>query len=140
MRADVRSLRTLKLGKASTLIEELFAHMVQIAVLFVVSTVISALIGGRFCLALPAIALGADVRAAVLAARGNTLRLTVVFALLPVALTLPIGLLIGEDPGFLELTLLVVLGTIVTVVEVAALSLSYRELTQPAPPPTNPPA
>ena len=63
-----------------------------------------------------------------------------VFALLPVALTLPIELLFREDPGFLELTLLVVLGAIITIVEVAALSLSYRELIQPEPPPTDPPA
>ena len=119
---------------------DLIAHMVQTLVLLVVCLVVSALIGGRFCLALPAIAVGAGVRAAVRAARGNTLRLTMVFAWLPVALTVLIELLIGEDAGIFDLTLLVVLGAIVTIVEVAALSLSYRELTQPAPPPTDPPA
>ena len=121
-------------------IEESMAQMVQTVVILFVSAVISALIGGRLCLALPAIAVDADVRAAVHAARGNTLRLTVVFALLPIAMSLLIELLFRENAGFLDLTLLVVLGAIVMVVEVAALSLSYRELTQPAPPPTDPPA
>lgn len=112
--------------------------MVMLMLLF--SAAISALIAGRLCLVLPAIAVGGDVSAAVNAGRGNTLRLTVIFALLPIALLLLIDLLFRDLAGILGETLVVVLGAMVTIVEVAALSVSYRELMPPAPPPTNPPA
>ncbi len=121
-------------------LEQPMAGALQTATLIFASAVISALIGSRLCLVLPAVAVGGDVRAAVHAARGNTLRLTVVFALLPILLIVITLLLFRDDASAVESGLLVVLGAIFTIVEVAALSLAYRELTQPAPPPTDPPA
>ncbi|HEY6123282.1 MAG TPA: hypothetical protein VIV63_01425, partial [Steroidobacteraceae bacterium] len=120
--------------------ENWMAQMLEGMVIVFVLAVISALLGGRLCLVLPAIALGGDVRAALRAARGNTLRLTVVIALLPVVLAFLIEVIVRGDSTILDQALVVVLGAVVMVVEVSALSLSYRELTQPAPPPTDPPA
>jgi hypothetical protein len=112
---------------------------VNTASLFV-SAAIVAVISGRLCLVLPALAVDGDVRAALRAARGNTLRLTVIFSLLPAALAMFGELLLRENATPVEMGLLVALGAVFTVVEVVALSLSYRELTSPAPPPTHPPA
>jgi len=112
---------------------------VSLASMFIAAAIV-AVISGRLCLLLPALAIDADVRDALRAARGNTLRLTVVFSLLPAALALLGDLLVRDDSTPVETGLLVVLGAIFAIVEVVALSLSYRELTSPAPPPTDPPA
>lgn len=100
--------------------------------------VILSLIGGRLCLALPAVAMSDDIGRAVRAARGNTLRLAVIFAVLPIASTVLVELLFRDEATLVEAGLLVMLGTIFMVVEVTALSLSYRELRPPELPPTNP--
>jgi hypothetical protein len=112
---------------------------VSLASMFIAAAIV-AVICGRLCLLLPALAVDADVRDALRAARGNTLRLTAVFSLLPAALALFGDLLLRDDSTLIETGLLVVLGAIFAIVEVVALSLSYRELTSPAPPPTDPPA
>jgi ABC-type Fe3+ transport system permease subunit len=121
-------------------LEQAMTTVLQAALLGLIVSMIAALLAGRLCLVLPAIAVDGDVRAAIYAARGNTIRLAVIFSLLSVALPLPAQLLMSEDPGFMGAALLVLLGAVVMVVEVAALSLAYRELTAHAPPPTDPPA
>lgn len=110
---------------------------VSLAALFI-SAAIVAVICGRMCLLLPAMAVDGDARAALHVARGNTLRLTVVFSLLPAAFCVLSAL--QDEESIVETGLLIVLGAILAVVEMVALSLSYRELTAPAPPPTHPPA
>jgi hypothetical protein len=104
-----------------------------------VSAVVIAFFGARFCLLLPAISIDASVSAALQAARGNTLRLAVVFSVLPVALGLLVGLLDMESSPTATV-LGCVLWAIFLVIEVAALSLSWRELTSLAPLPTDQPA
>lgn len=110
-----------------------------------VAAIVIAILAGRFCLLLPAISIDAGTSTAIQAARGNTLRLTVVFSLLPCVFTLlSMGLideeLINESSTRIERIGLSVLGAIFLVIEVAALSLSYRELTSLAPQPTSRPA
>lgn len=104
-----------------------------------VAAIVIALFAARFCLVLPAISIDASVSSALQAARGNTLRLAVVFAVLPVALGL-VGGLVDTENSPVGAVLACVLSAIFLVIEVAALSLSWRELTSPAPLPTGQPA
>jgi hypothetical protein len=59
---------------------------------------------------------------------------------LPCALKWIVALLTRDGATTVEFGLLLVLTSVFTVIQVAALSLAYWELTQPAPPPTPPPA
>ena len=104
------------------------------------AAIVTSVFAGRLCLLLPAISIGENASAAVLAARGNTLRLTVVFAVLPLALSLLGELLYQDSSTKYELVLFCVFGALFLVIEITALSLAYRELISRAPPPTHPPA
>lgn len=97
---------------------------------------------GRVSLMLPAIALDQkpDLVAAWLASRGNGWRLAVVVGVLPWGLQLLTDLLYRNGASSVEFAFLVVLAAALVIVEVVALTLSYWELTSPAPPPTPPPS
>ncbi|HYJ41796.1 MAG TPA: hypothetical protein VEW08_13470 [Steroidobacteraceae bacterium] len=96
----------------------------------------------RVSLMLPAIAIDrkADLGAAWQASRRNGWRLAIVVGALPWCLQALVNLLYRDGASTIEFALLVVLGTMLIIFEVTALSLSYWELTPPAPPPTDPPA
>lgn len=132
-------------GESMQRIELLMEKMRGAIVATLVAAIVIAILAGRFCLLLPAISIDAGASTAIQAARDNTLRLTVVFSLLPGVFTLlSMGLideeLIDASSTIIERIGLAVLGAVFLVIEVAALSLSYRELTSPAPQPTNLPA
>jgi hypothetical protein len=110
---------------------------VAVASIFVAATLVT-LVSGRVCLLLPAIAIDADAATALRAARGNTLRLAVVFSVLPGLLAVLNHALFDESSTVAGFVFLSVFGAIFLVIEVTALSLSWRELTSPAPPPTDP--
>jgi hypothetical protein len=95
----------------------------------------------RVTLMLPAIAIDrkADLIAAWSASRRNGWRLAMIVGVLPWCLQRFTDLLYRDGASIVEFGILVVLATIFVVVEVVALSLSYWELTLPAPPPTHPP-
>jgi len=97
---------------------------------------------GRVSLMLPAIALDQkpDFVAAWLASRRNGWRLAIVVGVLPWGLQQLTELLSRNGASGAEFALLVVLGAALVIVEVVALTLSYWELTSPAPPPTPPPS
>jgi hypothetical protein len=97
---------------------------------------------GRVSLMLPAIALDQkpDLVAAWLASRRNGWRLAVVVGVLPWSLQLLTDLLYRNGASGVEFAILVVLAAALVIVEVVALTLSYWELTSPAPPPTPPPS
>jgi hypothetical protein len=96
----------------------------------------------QICLVLPAIAIDrkADFVAAWRASRGNGWRLALVFGVLPWCLSELTFLLVREGASKIESAAFAVLTTPLVVVEVIALSLSYRELTSPEPLPTPLPA
>ena len=109
------------------------------------STIVSLLDIARLVLVLPSIAVdkGHELRDSWRQARGNAWRLAVVFGVLPWALNSLRWLLYRDEGSNFELALIIVLGSLIAVVEIVALSLSYAALTapvQPAPPPTDPPA
>jgi hypothetical protein len=72
--------------------------------------------------------------------RGNGWKLVLIVGVLPSALKWIVALLTRDGATMAEFGVLLVLTSVFTVIQVAALSLSYWELTQPAPPPTPPPA
>jgi len=92
----------------------------------------------RFLPMLPAIALGRDwrPRTAWELSRGNGWRLAVATLVLPHILGQLLGLLSREGAGAFETAALVVILALLTLLEIVALSLSYRELTalEPAQP------
>ena len=96
----------------------------------------------RVSLMLPAIALDRkpDLLAAWLASRRNGWRLAIVIGALPWCLQQLTDLMYRNGASSIEFAILVVLGAALIIVEVVALSLSYWELTSPAPPPTPPPS
>ena len=63
-----------------------------------------------------------------------------VVGLLPWCLNRFADLLYRDGASMFEFGILLVLTTLLVIVVVVALSLSYWELTQPAPPPKDPPA
>lgn len=67
--------------------------------------------------------------------RGNGWRLFVVVGVLPLITSGSIDLLSRRDAGAAETVILTFLGTAVLAIEIAALSLSYRELTREEPTP-----
>lgn len=132
-------------GESMQRLELLLEKMRGALVATFVAAIVMAILAGRLCLLLPAISIDAGSSTAIQAARGNTLRLTLVFSLLPCVFALiSTGFtdegLTQESSTTVERLFLCLLGAIFLVIEVAALSLSYRELTSPAPQPTNLPA
>jgi hypothetical protein len=109
------------------------------------STIVSLWVIARLVLVLPSIAVdkGLRVSDAWRRSRGNAWRLAVVYGVLPWALSSLRWLLYRDEGSNFELALIIILGSLIAVVEIVALSLSYAALTaseQPAPPPTDPPA
>jgi hypothetical protein len=110
------------------------------------STLVALLAVSRLCLVAPAAAVDRDagLAAAWQRSRGHALRLTVVIGLLPWCFGKLIEMLDRHVVSSAGITGLVLLGTVLTVFEIVALSLSYEALTalsaSPAPPPTDPPA
>lgn len=106
------------------------------------SLVLTTWVMGRLSLVLPAIAV--DRKPEVVAlwriSSGNAWRLAVVVCVLPLGLELLMTLLEGDSPSAVSSSVFAVITAPLVVVEVVALSLSYWELTTPAPPPTDPPA
>jgi hypothetical protein len=96
----------------------------------------------RVSLMLPAIALDGkpSLLAAWLVSSRNGWRLAVVVGLLPWVLQQLTDLFHRNGASAVEFAVLIVLATLLIVVELVALSLSYSELTSPAPPPTPPPS
>ncbi|HEX6398429.1 MAG TPA: hypothetical protein VFZ95_13470 [Steroidobacteraceae bacterium] len=72
--------------------------------------------------------------------RGNGWKLVVIIGVLPWTMKWIVAVLQRDGATRVEFGILLVLTSVFTVIQVAALSLSYWELTQPAPPPTSPPA
>jgi hypothetical protein len=95
----------------------------------------------RGTLMLPAIAIDrkADLIAAWSASRRNGWRLAIIVGVLPWCLQQLTNLLYRDGATLVEFGILLVLATLFVVIEVVALSLSYWELTSPAPQPTHPP-
>jgi hypothetical protein len=85
----------------------------------------------RLCLALPAIAVDGDpgLKSAWRLTRGNGWRLMIVVGVLPWAISEVVSLLYRGDATAIETGALTVLGIALFAVEIAALSISYRELT-----------
>lgn len=96
----------------------------------------------RFSLLFPALAVdhGFVPRASWQATRGNGWRLVIVIGVLPWALNRLVVAMHRDDSGWVEFGVMLVIGTLLAIIQVVALSLSYWELTQPEPPPTPPPA
>jgi hypothetical protein len=90
----------------------------------------------------PAIAVDhpADPITAWQTSRGNGWKLVIVVGALPWALQWIAYALYRDGASEVEFAVLLVLVAIFTIIEIAALSLSYWELTRPEPPPTPPPA
>jgi hypothetical protein len=95
----------------------------------------------RFSLLFPSIAIdrGFDPVAAWNLSRGNSLRLMVIVGVFPFLLAAPVLVVYREDAAVLELIARDLLTALLLIVEVAALSLAYWQLTASAPPPTDPP-
>ena len=89
---------------------------------------------------LPAIAVGgaADPVTAWQVSRGNGWKLMIVVGALPWTLKWIVALLLRDGATPAEFGVVLVLTSVFTVIQVAALSLAYWELTQPAPPPISP--
>lgn len=104
-----------------------------------VAAIVVALFAARICLVLPAISIDASASEALRAAGGNVLRLAFVFSVLPMALGL-LSRLLDTENSTSGAVLACVLWAIFLVIEVTALSLSWLELTSPAPLPTDQPA
>jgi hypothetical protein len=84
----------------------------------------------RFCLTLPAVAIDADSRLGVAWAHssGNGWRLFIVVGVLPFAISYLLSLIYFAERNVVLDMLYAVLTNVLLVVEIAALSLSYREL------------
>jgi hypothetical protein len=117
----------------------------SVSTIDLIASAASFLVISRFVLLFPQIAIGQrfDIAAAWHLSRGNTWRLAVVIGLLPWLLERLAWLFYRDDASDLEWCLIQLLLTVTVLIEVVALSLSHRELSQatpPAPPPTDPPA
>jgi hypothetical protein len=106
------------------------------------ATVLAFWVIARLSLVLPAIAIdhNLDVMTAWRASKRNGWRLAVIVGVLPWSLNYLAQFIYRDGASSAEFALIVVLTTLFTVIEVVALSLSFWELTSPAPPPTHPPA
>ncbi|HEX7052975.1 MAG TPA: hypothetical protein VF211_03460 [Burkholderiales bacterium] len=87
---------------------------------------------GRFCLVFPATAVDREtgLKWAWRLSQGNGWRLFILVGVLPWIFSYALGLLYREDPTVPETIVLTVVGIALFVVEIAAISLSYRELTR----------
>jgi hypothetical protein len=96
----------------------------------------------RLSLLLPALAVDQsfDPIAAWRTTRGNGWKLAVVVGALPWTLRYIVDALYRDEATWVEFGALLILTAVFTVIQVVALSLSYWELTRPAPPPTPAPA
>jgi hypothetical protein len=96
----------------------------------------------RVTLMLPAIAIDQtpSLGAAWRASQRNGWRLAIVVGLLPWCMDHLVNFLYRDGASNFEFGILVVLGALLMVIEVVAISLAFWELTSPAPPPTDPPA
>jgi hypothetical protein len=95
----------------------------------------------RFSLLFPALAVDHrfDPLAAWQASRGNGWKLAIIIGVLPWVLQRLVELMYRDEASMVEFGILLVLASVFTVIQVAALSLAYWELTRPEPPPTPPP-
>jgi hypothetical protein len=89
---------------------------------------------GRLCLIFPATALdlGPNAGWSWTLTRGNGWRLLIIVGGLPFAVGYAISLLYRSDATTVEWLVLTVVGFVLLAVEIAAISISYRELTAPA--------
>jgi hypothetical protein len=87
---------------------------------------------GRFCLVFPAIAVDREsgFRWAWRLSQGNGWRLFILVGVLPWIVSYALGLLYREQATVAETIVLTALGIALFAVEIAAISLSYRELTK----------
>ncbi len=107
-----------------------------------VGSALAYLVIGRLSLVFPAIALDRDANYGAFwrMSRGNGWRVAITVGALPWFLDSIISAMWREETSLFEIAGLGVLTGVVTIVEVIALSLTYRELTHAfAPPPTHPP-
>ena len=107
------------------------------------TTLVALLVVARLVLVLPSIAVerGNDFRKFWRLSRRNSWRLAVVYGALPWGLSWLNWLLFRDGGSSLELAIMLVIGCLLAVVTITALSLSYSALTAPAapePPPTDP--
>ena len=107
-----------------------------------VAVVLAYYVVARFSLVFPAITTDRkpDLAAAWHASKRNGWRLAVVVGVLPWSLKKLTELFYRDGATDAEYAVLVVITVLFTLIEVVALSLSYLEITSPAPPPTDPPA
>lgn len=110
--------------------------------LYWVTALVALLAVARFGLILPAIAVDRPLglKAAWRLSRGNTLGLVVIFGVVPWAIAWATRSLLYEDSSSLSYALVTVLGCLLAIFEVVAMSLAFGALTAPAPPPTDPPS
>ena len=89
----------------------------------------------RLSLVFPATAIDrvVDWKWAWRASRGNGWRLMVVVTVLPWVVSQLVGFLYRDEPSAAEVVLITVLGTALFALEIAALSIAYRELTKDEP-------
>ena len=111
------------------LIQSLSPSFVQ-AVVDVASKLIGTYLFARLALVLPAAAIDAplNLTGAWWRTRGNGWRMAVIVAGLPWAFGYLVSIVYGDEPGVTWAVLVSALGTALLVVEIAALSLSYRYL------------
>jgi hypothetical protein len=102
---------------------DLIQHVAKLPALYVLA---------RLSLVFPATAIDrpAGLKWAWRTSRGNGWRLVVVITVLPWLLSHLVGLLYRDEATAAEIVVLTVLGTAVFALEIAALSIAYRELTR----------
>ncbi len=108
--------------------------------LFWMCAIVALLPVARFGLALPAIAVDQPLtlKAAWQLSRGNTARLAAIFGVVPWAIAWGTRSLLFEDSSSVSYALVTVLGCLLAVFEVVAMSLAFSALVSPVPPPTDP--
>ncbi|MGZ5084236.1 MAG: hypothetical protein ACXWHB_00615 [Usitatibacter sp.] len=111
------------------LIQSLSPSLVQ-AIVDVASKLIGTYLFARLALVLPAAAIDAPTNlvSAWWRTRGNGWRMAVIVTGLPWGSGYLVSIVYGDEPGLMQAILVTVLGTALLVVEIAALSLSYRHL------------
>lgn len=108
--------------------------------LFWICAIVALLPVARFGLALPAIAVDQPLtlKAAWQLSRGNTVGLAAIFGVVPWAIAWGTRSLLFEDSSSLSYALVTVLGCLLAIFEVVAMSLAFSALVSPASPPTDP--
>ena len=102
-----------------------------------VAAAITTYVLGRFLVMLPAIAIDRKITLgeAWALTRGNALRMMVIVGALPWAFSYLWYAIYGEDPSMIVVVLVTAVATVFMTVEIAALSLAYRELSAGQPQP-----